>query len=150
MNYFAYGSNLDHKQMSRRCPKSRFIKRVYLPNYKIIFDGYEPKREGAVGNVLGTANSVVWGGLFEISESDLKSLDKAEDYPWDYQRELLEVFDDNNISYSAYVYKRVGRPLGKPSKQYIEVILKGMNDCNLPQEYITNFQHLYLITCLLA
>ena len=35
--YFAYGSNLHHLQMKKRCPNCRFIKKITLANYKLTF-----------------------------------------------------------------------------------------------------------------
>ena len=35
--YFAYGSNLHHAQMKKRCPKCRYIKRHILHNYQLTF-----------------------------------------------------------------------------------------------------------------
>ena len=35
--YFAYGSNLHHLQMKRRCPNCRFIKKIILYNYSLSF-----------------------------------------------------------------------------------------------------------------
>ena len=35
--YFAYGSNLHHSQMKRRCPNCRFIKKIILYNYSVSF-----------------------------------------------------------------------------------------------------------------
>ena len=37
MFYFAYGSNLNRKQMKRRCKDSRFIKKITLKNYILTF-----------------------------------------------------------------------------------------------------------------
>ena len=37
--YFAYGSNLHHIQMKRRCPNCRFIKKITLKNYRLT-DGH--------------------------------------------------------------------------------------------------------------
>ena len=33
--YFAYGSNLHHLQMKRRCPNCRFLKKIVLPDIQI-------------------------------------------------------------------------------------------------------------------
>ena len=35
--YFAYGSNLHHLQMKRRCPNCRFVKKIILHNYSLAF-----------------------------------------------------------------------------------------------------------------
>ena len=35
--YFAYGSNLHHLQMKKRCPKCHYIKRIILVNFQLTF-----------------------------------------------------------------------------------------------------------------
>ena len=35
--YFAYGSNLHHAQMKRRCPKCRYVKKYILNGYQLTF-----------------------------------------------------------------------------------------------------------------
>ena len=35
--YFAYGSNLHHAQMKRRCPKCKYIKKYILKGYQLTF-----------------------------------------------------------------------------------------------------------------
>ena len=37
MLYFAYGSNLNHFQMKRRCKDSKFIKKYNLKNFRLTF-----------------------------------------------------------------------------------------------------------------
>ena len=37
MLYFAYGSNLNHFQMKRRCKDSKFIKKINLKGYTLNF-----------------------------------------------------------------------------------------------------------------
>ena len=37
MLYFAYGSNLNHFQMKRRCKDSIFIKKINLKGFALIF-----------------------------------------------------------------------------------------------------------------
>ena len=37
MLYFAYGSNLHHFQMKRRCKDSIFIKKINLKNFRLTF-----------------------------------------------------------------------------------------------------------------
>ena len=35
--YFAYGSNLHHFQMKKRCSNCRFVKKIILHNYSLTF-----------------------------------------------------------------------------------------------------------------
>ena len=37
MLYFAYGSNLHHRQMKKRCEDSIFLKKINLRNFKLTF-----------------------------------------------------------------------------------------------------------------
>ena len=37
MLYFAYGSNLNHFQMKRRCKDSVFLKKINLKDFKLTF-----------------------------------------------------------------------------------------------------------------
>ena len=45
MLYFAYGSNLNHRQMKHRCSGSKFIKKFTLKGYKLIFSHSNPKNK---------------------------------------------------------------------------------------------------------
>ena len=50
MLYFAYGSNLNHEQMQRRCRDSEYIKNFVLEGYKLSFC--------AVSRSYGVANII--------------------------------------------------------------------------------------------
>ena len=70
MLYFAYGSNLHHFQMKRRCKDSVFLKKIKLKNFKLTF-----RSKYRAADIEPKKNSIVPGGLFEISKSDEKKLD---------------------------------------------------------------------------
>lgn len=136
MFYFAYGSNLNHQQMESRCPDSIFLCRAYLTGYKFVYDGYSSYRKGSVANVIIKDGSIVWGGLYEISEKDLDSLDKCEGYPNTYNRMKLIVKVDKGKSYTVHVYLREAKRVGLPTGDYKEIIIEGAKDCRLPKDYI--------------
>ena len=136
MYYFAYGSNLNHKQTNCRCPDNKYIARVYLDNYKFVYDGCSSNRGGAVANILELSDSIVWGGLYEISKSDLVKLDKREGYPNIYDRKELKVKDDQGNIYKAITYFRIGEKIGIPSSEYRKIIIDGAKDCSLPDNYV--------------
>ncbi len=138
MYYFAYGSNMNHEQMIRRCPNSIFLKRLYLDNHKLIYDGYSTERTGAVANITEFSGSIVWGALFKINADDLKALDKYEDYPNSYLRKIIEVKDEENNKYQTITYYRTNQKQDKPHTDYRNCILQGATDCSLPENYIKN------------
>jgi gamma-glutamylcyclotransferase (GGCT)/AIG2-like uncharacterized protein YtfP len=137
--YFAYGSNMLLSQMKERCPDSKFVGRAYILGYKFVYDGYSKSRNCAVANIVEVDNSIVLGGLYKISEKDLKSLDRFEGYPSSYNRKIIKVILDNKREVDGYTYFRVGEPLGLPTDEYRDLIKKGAYDCNLPEDYISGF-----------
>jgi len=139
MLYFAYGSNMNHRQMKERCPNAHFLRRAYLEDYKFVYDGWSKNRKSPVANVILTKGSKTWGGLFDISDGDLVTLDHCEGYPTAYERAKLNIKDDKNNLYKAIVYFRTGKELGKPSKEYRQTITQGARDCSLPEEYTQSF-----------
>lgn len=84
--YFAYGSNMDKKQMLERCPESKPIGVGILQDYKIGFTRYAPGRNSAVADVLMSPGDCVWGVIYETSDDDLKNLDRKEGHPKHYKR----------------------------------------------------------------
>jgi hypothetical protein len=76
MLYFAYGSNLNLFQMKRRCKDSIFLKKINLKDFRLTF-----RSKYRAADIEPKKNSIVPGGLFDISKSDEKKLDVYEDYP---------------------------------------------------------------------
>lgn len=142
MYYFAYGSNMNLKQMSERCPGGYiFLKRAFLKGYRFVYDGFSNLRKGAVANIIetGDENDIVWGGLFEIDSKCLSNLDHYEGYPRVYNRKDITVQDDEGNQYKAIVYFRTGKDESKPSESYKKIVINGARDCGLPDEYIEKF-----------
>jgi gamma-glutamylcyclotransferase (GGCT)/AIG2-like uncharacterized protein YtfP len=74
--YFAYGSNLNHYQMKRRCKDSIFLKKINLKDFQLTF-----RSKYRAADIEPKKNSIVPGGLYEISKSDEKKIDFYEYYP---------------------------------------------------------------------
>ena len=81
MLYFAYGSNLNHFQMKRRCKDSIFFKKIILKDFRLTF-----RSKHRAADIERKKNSIVPGALFEISKSDERKLDIYEDYPVLYKK----------------------------------------------------------------
>jgi len=132
MLYFAYGSNMNHEQMKKRCPLSKFICNGKLDNHGIVFDGYSKKWGGSVANVIPSEGVDVEGGVFEITNDDLNSLDKCEGYPVSYDRREVIIKAENGVNINnVVVYFREGEKEGIPSNEYLNVIKRGARDCGI-------------------
>ena len=74
--YFAYGSNLHHQQMKKRCPNSYFIKKKFLKDFNLTF-----RSKYGVADIEKKRGKKVYGALYTITKSDEKKLDVYEEYP---------------------------------------------------------------------
>ena len=127
MLYFAYGSNLHHLQMKRRCKDSLFIKTINLKNFRLTF-----RSKYRAADIEPKKNSIVPGGLFEISKSDEKKLDVYEDFPILYKK-FYFTYQKKKIM----TYTMVKKTLFKfPTERYLNVIKQGYIDCNLDNKFL--------------
>ena len=127
--YFAYGSNLNKKQMQERCPDSKPVTPATLPNYKLIFVGWSRVWQGGVASIRRVQGSKVPGAIYEISGKDLNRLYKYEGFPTDYNRIKVIVFDEDGTSMEAVTYIKTGQPEeSPPSKEYASIIYRGYKE----------------------
>ena len=128
MLYFAYGSNLNHFQIKRRCKDSVFLKKYELKGYRLNF-----RSKYRAADIEKKKNSVVPGALFEISKSDEKKLDIYEDFPTLYTKIYFKYYNKKVMTY-IMVKKTEFR---YPTEKYLNVIKQGYKDCNLDKSYLT-------------
>ena len=122
MLYFAYGSNLHHFQMKRRCKDSIYIKKINLKDFKLTF-----RSKYRAADIEPKKNSVVQGALFEISKSDEKKLDVYEDYPTLYKKYYFTYYGKKVMTYTmnnktTFMY---------PTERYLNIIWQGYKDCKI-------------------
>jgi len=129
MYYFAYGSDLSQKEMRERCPDSKPKFPATLPNFKLIFTGYSRKWHGGVASIKLSREGKVIGAVYEISERDLKLLDKYEGYPIFCDRLKVIVMTRDREAVEAITYvKREKTEETQLSQEYIEVMRQGYKD----------------------
>ena len=127
MLYFAYGSNLNHFQMKRRCKDSVFLKKINLKNFRLTF-----RSKYRAADIERKKNSIVPGALFEISKSDEKKLDLYEDFPKLYKKFYFFYYKKKIMTYTM-VKKTSFR---FPTERYLNVIKEGYKNCNLDTYYL--------------
>ena len=127
MLYFAYGSNLNHFQMRRRCKDSVFLKKINLKSYKLTF-----RSKYRAADIEQKKNSIVSGGLFEISKSDEKKIDIYEDFP-----NLYKKFYFYHYGKKVMTYTMVNKtPFRFPTERYLRVVEQGYKDCRLDKNLL--------------
>tara|TARA_B100000989_G_scaffold230066_1_gene176940 strand:- start:379 stop:780 length:402 start_codon:yes stop_codon:yes gene_type:complete len=127
MLYFAYGSNLHHLQMKKRCKDSIFLKKINLNNFRLTF-----RSKFRAADIEPRKNSFVPGGLFKISNSDEKKLDIYEDFPILYKKFYFYHNSEKVMTYT--MVKKT--PFMYPTERYLNVVKRGYFDCKLDQKFL--------------
>src|SRR3981189_79974 len=96
-SYFAYGSNLCARQMARRCPGAVNPRPATLADHDWLIN------ERGVATVEPFDGSQVHGVVWQISDDDLATVDRAEGVPVRYRRGLAVVITDDGPT-EAWVY----------------------------------------------
>jgi gamma-glutamylcyclotransferase (GGCT)/AIG2-like uncharacterized protein YtfP len=118
--------------MKQRCPDTKPKFSAVLPNYKLVFSGYSRILHGSTATIQPYKGAKVAGAVYEISEADVRKLDKFEDYPGTYTRLNVMVFNEDDVAVKAFTYvKSRQEPEGKPSPEYIATIKQGYKDWEL-------------------
>ena len=125
MLYFAYGSNLHHFQMKKRCKDSMFLKKLNLKNFKLTF-----RSKYRAADIEPKKNSIVQGALFEISKSDEKKLDVYEDYPILYKKYYFTYYGKKVMTY--IMTKKTSFTF--PTERYLNIVKLGYKDCGLDKK----------------
>ena len=129
MYYFAYGSNLNQKQMKDRCPDSKPLFTAVLPNYKLVFVGWSRQWRGGVASIKSFRGERVRGAIYEVTEACLQRLDR---YESGYNRLKVTVVGEDDEPIEAITYVKTGRlEDATPSKEYLAIIQQGLRDWRL-------------------
>ncbi len=121
--YAAYGSNMNHDQMSRRCPAAKFLGAGYLEDHKLVFR--------RVADIEPCPNNEVPVGLWELTEACVAALDAYEGYPNLYTvKEVYVRYKKRTVIAFAYVMNDAST-YAAPSRPYFESIANGYQHCGL-------------------
>ena len=129
--YVAYGSNLNKKQMSYRCPDASVVFTGCLVNWELVYRG---SKTGSYASIQRKKGEKVPVAVWQISEEDERNLDIYEGFPKFYfkQNVYVTLQDGSKRKAMVYIMNKFARP-GKPSTTYINIIKEGYfdNDLNL-------------------
>jgi hypothetical protein len=146
MFYFAYGSNMDPRQIIRRCPSYRFYSRAILTDYKLDFTLRSRQRRCGVANVVPCKTAKVIGVIYRINSTrDWARLDRAEGFRKGKKRSnryvrsqiFTTTINDKKLDVLAYIYiGLIEKSPPPPSNAYLDQMIYGADHWGLPAEYI--------------
>lgn len=134
MRYFAYGSNIDERNMAEFCPGARPVAPARLDGYRLEFNVYSDRWRGGAANLEPDPEAHVWGMVWELSPADVDRLDTYEGHPTFFRRERIEVrLGDEDMECETY---RVAHQKGfvRPTDEYLNRVRSAMRVLGLPPE----------------
>ena len=115
--------------MANRCPSARRLGTSVLNAHRFQIDGR------GVATVVPDVERVVYGVTWEITESDLASLDRYEAVPKFYIRGLCDIVSIVGIE-PMVVFFSSDTSVGIPRRNYLEKIVFAAEENKLPDSYI--------------
>jgi hypothetical protein len=135
------------KKNNRTYPEWNLLGIACLDNYELSFNYYATGRNGGAANLMELPKSKVYGLLFEINkEYDLETVRKKEGHPNYYEETQVTVtYGDKSIS-NVKTYKVVKNKEKpdhqRPTKYYMDLILKNACINGFPPEYIQTLKRI--------
>jgi len=131
--YYAYGANTNIDGMKYRCPKSKLLGTLDLPDWRLVFKG--------VADIEVAPHNKVNGVLWEITEECERSLDRFEGYPNLYRKEYFQVQKGDGTIVDIMFYKMNREGYAPPSDQYFECIETGYRQNDIPTDLLWQSLH---------
>ena len=122
MLYLAYGSNLNKKQMRKRCPDAKPMESIILSGYKLEF-----RKVATIKNTKKLEDKLGCG-IWKITEKCEKSLDIYEGYPQFYSKKFITLDDGRKVM--TYILNK--GELSPPTTKYFNTVRQGYKDFDLP------------------
>lgn len=139
MKYFAYGSNMSLPRLKERAPSAVRIGVFTLVEHSLRFHKVSKKDGSAKCDALftGNPNDYIVGALFEISDEDKGSLDRAEGLGNGYQKKRVLVNDSQDKAIEAVTYYATNTdPSLLPYSWYLYHVIYGAKETGVPADYL--------------
>ncbi|MEI6713573.1 MAG: gamma-glutamylcyclotransferase family protein [Verrucomicrobiota bacterium] len=130
--YFAYGMNMNHAHMREIVPGAQIVSQAILEGYRfgIASHGY-----ATVTPALGES---VPGVVFLLSKEEVGVLDEFEGVHCGmYEKQLLHVrLPNTDDVVECLTYVTTGTASGKPQPGYLDVVIEGAIENQLPAKHL--------------
>lgn len=122
-----------------RCPSARPVGAVYAEDYALEFSKLSTKDGSGKGSLIAAPGRRAYGVLFEIDDTELDALDRAEGRGRGYDRDdsflIRRVDTDEEINSVTYVADKRDTSL-RPFDWYLALVVAGARQNGLPPEEI--------------
>jgi len=145
MKYFAYGSNMLEEWLRARAPSAIFLSTGFVPGWTLRFEKRSVDGSGKCNIAPSeTPADIAYGVVFELPDTELPALDRAEGVGHGYHRDynVPVTFPDGHVEkILAYIADpdAIDRNL-KPYCWYQALVVAGAEQHGLPPNYIARLR----------
>jgi cation transport regulator ChaC len=141
--YFAYGSNMNSQDLEKWCSEHQAkidLKNprvAYLKGFQLAFTHKSNRRNGGVADIVRKENEITWGVLFDTDKTSLDKIDQKEGVAAGVYRQFkVDVLVDGKLIPNVISYEVIKKGNYPPSGEYLDVIINGAEDHQLPKDYV--------------
>jgi len=138
--YAAYGSNLDPERMAIRAPHSPLRGTGWLQGWRLTFGGEDVSWEGPLGTVVEDAGHQVYVALYDLTDSDVESLDKWEGVDIGLFRKIKVRVQTLDGDVAAWIYVLDAYEGGLPSARYLGMLAEAAEAGGAPDDYVAELR----------
>ncbi|KAF8566541.1 hypothetical protein P879_05506 [Paragonimus westermani] len=140
--YFAYGSNLLKQRIQLHNRSAVYVGVGYLTNYRLLFGGKSDHWGGATASIKPSPTDCVYGAVWTLDDRDISSLDAQEGVPNHYSPFNVSVSVGGKIL-TCRTYALNTEQEGPPSPYYLDIVLRGAIQSNLPDFYVEMLKNVH-------
>lgn len=127
---------MDPGQMKERAPHSPMAGTGWLQGWRLTFGGEDYAWEGALSTVVEEPGSQVFVVLYDVTELDIKGLDRWEGGELGLHKKLRLRVHTLEGDVLAYVYVLDAYEGGDPSARYLGVLANAAEQAGAPDDYV--------------
>jgi AIG2-like family len=131
---------MDHGQMIERCPHSPQAGTGWLDGWRLTFGGEDIGWEGALATVVEEADSRVFVVLYELSDTDERSLDRWDGATLGYYSKLRVRVATLEGDVLAWLYVLNDYEGGLPSARYLGIMADAAEAAGAPADYVAGLR----------
>ena len=137
MHYFAYGANMDVETLKERQVEFKYVGVGRLKDVRLVFHVPGADDTGKA-DLMDDRRNHVHGVVYDVPEESLERLDVYESVERGRYRRQEVVVQTGQGELSCAVYRGARFRAGlKPSKDYLNRLVRGAEHHRLPEHYLT-------------
>ena len=142
--YFAYTAMLSPQRLSEVAPEAEFCFIAHLPETKLIFPLGNGTWTGTLPSVVPEPGNTVWGGVFEVPDSQMAAIDAIEGDEGRAPTRSFQAVDREGKRHAVLTHVYQGPEnngsLGDPSRDYMSLVVAGGRHWGLPAGWVAGLE----------